>query len=228
MQNRPRRRQNRRLRLQQLQQRCLLAGDLGHNFVEAEDVNLDGRVTPEDVAQILTRISQRLNRYAIGAPDLSSDRATVLLDVDDNGLLTSGDALRIINQLGEPAGGVEALEEGVRDLAAAILSQSLPEAMRLGTALTWLGNLEDRLGIPSADRGPLQRLDADQSGDLSENEVDQALWAVLSEADADGSNSLTHDEIKQARPAETTVQIPSDLAAAALDQLDVNENGALF
>lgn len=217
----------RRLRFQPLQQRYLLAGDMGHNFVEAEDVDLDGDVAVDDAVQLLTRIAQQQNQASIGGSVSSPDHTTMLLDVDDNGSLTTGDVLRVINRLAGPDPNIEALDDGIRDLAAAILTESLPEGMRLGTAIGWLTNIENRFEIPSENQGAFNRLDQDQNGRLTENEVDQALWSFFSPSDTDASNSVTHDEIKQARPAETNVQIPTDLADAAFDHLDIDENDAL-
>ncbi|MCP4887924.1 MAG: hypothetical protein GY904_15065, partial [Planctomycetaceae bacterium] len=81
---------SRKLRLQSLENRNLLAGDVGGEIV-VNDVNGDGHVTAVDALQVINAL-QSQNKGRI-IEDLSS------VDVNQDGVLSARDALGVINQL---------------------------------------------------------------------------------------------------------------------------------
>ncbi|MCA9160247.1 MAG: hypothetical protein KDA72_18070, partial [Planctomycetales bacterium] len=89
----------RRLRLESLEARRLLAADLSanHNYFIAEDVNMDFVVSPMDVLLVINALNQGGAR-SFGEGE-SGDRLTALLDVNGDKMLTPMDALTIINRL---------------------------------------------------------------------------------------------------------------------------------
>lgn len=95
----------RRLRVETLEGRRLLAADLSanHNYFMAEDVNLDFMVTPMDALLVINALNQGGARtFAEGETDTELMH---MLDVNGDKMLTPMDALTIINRLngeGEP------------------------------------------------------------------------------------------------------------------------------
>ena len=143
----------------------------GHNFVEAEDVNLDGQVSAIDALVVINHLD-RLSRDSANSdvPESAGD-TTALRDVNDNGEVSSLDASRVINRLSRGNRSAEELESGIDQLADAILTENLPHGMRPQTAETWLDNLETRTDAPLQRRGAFTRLDANDDGDITEDEV---------------------------------------------------------
>jgi len=90
---------HRRHRLEQLEARLLLVGDIQTNVLHPMDVNGDGQVEPLDALLVLNQIS--LRRLAVqdpGAIDLSQFR-NYSADVNCSGTETPLDALLIVNSL---------------------------------------------------------------------------------------------------------------------------------
>ncbi|MEM1225287.1 MAG: dockerin type I domain-containing protein [Planctomycetota bacterium] len=206
-----------------LERRNLLAGDIGHNFVEAEDVNLDGEVSAIDALNVINELGRRNRGGAVQSGNVSQ----ILADVDSNGQVTPLDALRIINQLSRPQRSPSELEAGADRLAQAILSEDLPGSISQETADRWLERLEHRTETTPSRQGPFNRLDANDDGLISEDEVPEEIWDHVSKADADESGSVTEEELRAARPSEDTVNRPKPEAANAFSKLDANEDGSL-
>ncbi len=82
----------RNLRLESLETRQLLAGDLAHNFLIAEDVNEDFMVSPVDVLLIINKMN------GVNSEGEQAD-SIAMLDVNADGILSAVDALRVINRL---------------------------------------------------------------------------------------------------------------------------------
>ncbi|HBE70180.1 MAG TPA: peroxidase, partial [Planctomycetaceae bacterium] len=83
---------SRRLSSEQLENRQLLAADLGgmqHNHFDPEDVNDDGEVAPNDALMLIN---------ALNRPDASVD-PLLFMDVDNDGFRSPSDVLRIVNRL---------------------------------------------------------------------------------------------------------------------------------
>ena len=82
----------RRLRVESLERRQLLAADGLHNFLQPMDVNDDHQVTPIDALAVINFI----NRDGAARPDL-------FLDVNDDASVAPIDALRVVNYLNRQA-----------------------------------------------------------------------------------------------------------------------------
>lgn len=82
----------RQLRLESLETRQLLAGDLAHNYLIAEDVNEDFMVSPIDALLIINRMNSGNSEGEQAAP-------LGKLDVNADGILSANDVLRVINRL---------------------------------------------------------------------------------------------------------------------------------
>lgn len=94
---------SKRMRLEQLERRELLAADLGfvrHNAIEPMDVNNDAFVTPLDALDIVNE----LNLRSEGRRGATGDRER-FMDVNNDQALTPIDALTVINGLNERARG---------------------------------------------------------------------------------------------------------------------------
>lgn len=109
--NSRRKSRDRRLRLEQLEVRCLLAADSGaQNPIQPFDVNLDTFVTAFDA---LAGINY-LNREGPGP--LLEPTESGFLDVSGDGVMASGDILQVINRL----------NSGLPSLSARLVSDSAP------------------------------------------------------------------------------------------------------
>lgn len=91
---------NRRLRVQNLEQRQLLAADVGflQNVDLPEDVNADGEVSPADALMILNGLADRGPIELVG-PDGQQEGNRRFRDVNGDGRLTPDDALRVLNRM---------------------------------------------------------------------------------------------------------------------------------
>lgn len=96
---RPRSSGARRLRLETLEGRRLLAADLSanHNYFMAEDVNMDFVVSPMDALLVINALNQGGAR-SFGEGETGTE-LNALLDVNGDKMLTPMDALAIINRL---------------------------------------------------------------------------------------------------------------------------------
>ena len=213
----------RRLQIESLEQRRLLAAGLGHNFVEPEDVNLDGYVSSLDALNIINQLSREPNS-SDGNPEAIRS-TSFLLDVDQSGHLSALDALRVINQLPRGEREPESLSEGVRKLAAAIVTEEFPSGLPRQTVVRWLANLEQRTEVSEDRRGAFHRLDSNADGEIEPSEVSTEIWEQISSADANSNAAVTSDELMSNRPAEEEIQRPEN--EGAFIHLDGNEDGAL-
>ncbi|MEZ6133988.1 MAG: Ig-like domain-containing protein [Pirellulaceae bacterium] len=96
----PRTRANRlrALQMESLEGRRLLAGDLvQHNYMIAEDVNVDFIVSPSDALTIINEINRRGTNSAAGEGE--STGVVGKLDVNNDGILSGADVLGVINRL---------------------------------------------------------------------------------------------------------------------------------
>jgi len=88
-----------RLSLESLESRQLLAADGLHNFLQPLDVNDDQRVTAIDALAIINHI----NRQNLPAGESPQSDVSRFLDVSDDGRVEPIDALRVINHLNRGA-----------------------------------------------------------------------------------------------------------------------------
>jgi Dockerin type I domain len=86
---------SRRMFIEGLESRSVLAGDCFHNFVLPEDADASGSVTPLDALVVINRINQSRSAN----PSSPTSSGSGLVDVDADGSLTPLDALSVINQL---------------------------------------------------------------------------------------------------------------------------------
>ena len=214
-------RKRRRLSIQIIEQRRLLAGDLGHNFVEAEDVDIDGQVSANDASLVIDQLVQVEFGQQTPEPD-----DLVFSDVDDSGAVSSIDALRIINQLGSGRDMSE-LQSGIDLLASSILSETLPSGINPRFAHAWLDRLQERFDVPDDQRGPFNHLDRNQNQEIVQGEIDDAIWQQLEPRDLNADEALTDDELQRSRASEIQVQLPVDESGQALDLLDLNASNSL-
>lgn len=91
------------LRLESLERRNLLAGDVFHNYLSPGDVNNDNQVSAIDA---LTVINHLRRTEASGEGEQVGSSA--FADVNDDGRTTAIDALMVINQLNRNAGSLVA------------------------------------------------------------------------------------------------------------------------
>ena len=99
---------HRRIRIETLESRTLMAADVFQNPIDANDVNDDGDVTPADALVVLNRIQRG------GENDAGRDR--MYADVSGDGALSPQDALRVINRIDRDRGTNR--EENRRDRTA--------------------------------------------------------------------------------------------------------------
>ena len=79
---------------------------------------------------------------------------------------------------------------------------------------------------PTDNIDPFARLDADEDGTLTQDEVSSRLWTRLSTADADGDDTVTLAELHEDRQQrEIDVQMPDPEESFAI--LDVNDDAQL-
>jgi len=86
---------SRRMFIEGLESRSVLAGDCFHNFVLPEDADASGSITPLDALVVINRINQSRSAN----PSSPTSSGSGLVDVDADGSLTPLDALSVINQL---------------------------------------------------------------------------------------------------------------------------------
>jgi len=128
------------LRAETLESRTLLAAGFGceHNFVDPEDVNVDGGVTPLDALVVVNQLNDSGEREA------SQDMFT---DVNGDGTLTPLDAMLVINRMaaarhGDNASGAP-IESRINRLRDAIESGNLPDHVDADKAQELLASLEN-------------------------------------------------------------------------------------
>ncbi|NND98676.1 MAG: peroxidase [Pirellulaceae bacterium] len=97
--NRKGRRTRRRLRTEPLETRKLLAANLFHNELLAEDVNEDSAVTPADVLTIINRLSDQSRGNAAGDGAPRPRGPGQMTDVNNDGQDSPADILMVLNRL---------------------------------------------------------------------------------------------------------------------------------
>ena len=87
---------SRKMFVERLENRALLAGDIFHNFVMPEDADASGGVTPLDALVVINELNARI---AGTASDSNSASGRMKTDVDADQAVTPLDALVVINAL---------------------------------------------------------------------------------------------------------------------------------
>ena len=88
--------QSRKMFVENLENRTVMAGDCFHNFVLPEDADASGSVTPLDALVVINRINQSI---ASNASNPNPLHAQGLADVDADAAITPLDALVVIDHL---------------------------------------------------------------------------------------------------------------------------------
>ncbi len=96
---------SRSLRLESLERRNLLAGDVFHNYLSPSDVNNDNQVSALDALTVINRLNRLETVDASGEGEQIESSA--FADVNDDGRTTAIDALMIINQLNLDSGSID-------------------------------------------------------------------------------------------------------------------------
>jgi hypothetical protein len=97
------RRPQRRLAVESLESRSLLAADCFHNFMMPEDADGSGDVSPLDALAIINGLNTA--RFGVEGESAATNRAVKMMDVDADGNLSPLDALVVINYLNESSAG---------------------------------------------------------------------------------------------------------------------------
>jgi len=88
---------SRKMIVESLESRAMMAADAFHNFTMPEDADASGAVTPLDVLVVINRINQSIAGNPTGIAPAGSERAMVDVDADQS--VTPLDALVVINAL---------------------------------------------------------------------------------------------------------------------------------
>lgn len=136
---------SRRMFIEGLESRSVLAGDCFHNFVLPEDADASGSITPLDALVVINRINQSRSEN----PSSPTSSGSGMVDVDADGSLTPLDALSVINQLnsqtsmgatGPRASRVE-VQRRIERIERAIASNVLPPNFTIDDAHAALDTL---------------------------------------------------------------------------------------
>ncbi|MEI6526760.1 MAG: dockerin type I domain-containing protein [Planctomycetota bacterium] len=136
---------SRKMFIEGLESRSVLAGDCFHNFVLPEDADASGSITPLDALVVINRINQSRSAN----PSSPSSSGSGLVDVDADGSLTPLDALSVINQLnaqtsmgaaGPRASRVE-VQRRIERIEQAIATNALPPNFTIDDAHAALDTL---------------------------------------------------------------------------------------
>jgi len=178
---------HRKLGLQSLENRNLLAGDVGVIGVEifASDVNGDGEVTPVDALQVMTAL-QSQNKGGV-VEDLAS------VDVNKDGVLSPRDALVVVNQLNSDRTLLRQSETSLRDRIVERLGNRDPsETLGDGAIRNIAQRLTERRGERESIEGLKELVSAArEDGEVTEEEraeIRERVSTELAERGRDGSN----------------------------------------
>jgi hypothetical protein len=137
---------SRKMFVESLESRSVMAGDCFHNFVLPEDADASGSVTPLDALVVINRINQS---FAGNPTDPNSASRFGMVDVDADASVTPLDALVVIDQLnsqnsssasGSRVSRVE-VQRRIERIEQAIASNVLPPSMTLEDAKSTLETL---------------------------------------------------------------------------------------
>lgn len=173
---------HRKLRLQNLENRNLLAGDVGFEIV-ANDVNGDGHVTASDALQVINALQSQSKGGVI--EDLAS------VDVNQDGVLSPRDALGVINQLIADRTPTWQSDTALRDRVVERLSERDPSAALGDGAIREIAQrLSDRIGDGEAIEGLKELVSvARADGEVTESErveLRERVSTELAERGRDG------------------------------------------
>ncbi|MGI9443249.1 MAG: dockerin type I domain-containing protein [Rubripirellula sp.] len=216
---------SRKLRLQSLENRNLLAGDVGVEIV-ANDVNGDGHVTAVDALQIVNALQTQSKGGVI--EDLSS------VDVNQDGVLSPRDALGVINQLISDRTPRWQSETPLRDRVVERLSDRDPSASLGNGAIREIAQrLAERRGEGESIEGLKELVSAArEDGEVTEAEraeIRERVSTELAERGRDGSNiDPERQERRQTRREERHSERGSmeglkELVSAAREDGEVTE-----
>ena len=167
---RPVSRKHRKLRLQSLENRNLLAGDVGFEIL-ANDVNGDGHVTASDALQVINALQSQSKGGIV--ENLAS------VDVNQDGVLSPSDALGVINQLTRQS------ETVLRDRIVERLSDRDPSAsLGDGAILEIAQRLSDRIGEGESIEGMKELVSAARA-DVDPERREQLRERIAARRDAD-------------------------------------------
>ena len=175
---------SRKLRLQSLENRNLLAGDVGVEF-QPSDVNGDGAVTPVDVVQVINALQSQREGGVV--ENLST------VDVNQDGILSPRDALGVINQLNSDRILRGQSETPLRDRIAERLGDRDPsETLGNGAIREIAQRLAERRGEGESIEGLRELVSAArEDGEITEGEraeIREQVSTELAERGRDGSN----------------------------------------
>lgn len=215
---------HRKLRLQSLENRNLLAGDVGVEIF-ASDVNGDGKVTPVDALQVINAL-QSQNKGGV-VEDLSS------VDVNKDGVLSPRDALGVINQLNSDRMLGRQAETPLRDRVVERLSDRDPsETLGNGAIREIAQRLAERRGEGESIEGWKELVSAArEDGEVTEEEkaeIRERVSTEMAERGRDGSNiDPERQERRQERREERGERGPieglKELVSAAREDGEVTE-----
>ena len=218
----------RKLRLQGLENRNLLAGDVGVEFF-ASDVNGDGKVSPVDTLQVINALQSQKEGGVV------EDFASV--DVNKDGVLSPRDAIVIINQLNSDRVLSRQSETPLRDRVAERLGDRDPsETLGNGAIREIAQRLAERRGEGESTEGLKELVSAArEDGEVTEEEraeIRERVSTELAERGRDGSNmdperqerrQERREERRERRGARASIEGLKELVSTAREDGEVTE-----
>jgi hypothetical protein len=227
---------NRRMGVESLETRSLMAGDILHNFMMPEDTDGSGSITPLDALVVINRINQS-DRAAVARV---VENAVRLVDVDADNSLTPLDALVVINQINSSTLGADIaqavrasrvdVQRRIERIEQAIVDNALPPNLTVEVAEGILRTLRsggrpelgDRMVdgrmhwreevVPSVDE-PIGDQPADDSSDPhSPSRVDRFVDALSQRLASFGVSSEIIETISDEITAACEADNPLDLS----------------
>ena len=219
---------SRKLRLQSLENRNLLAGDVGVEIV-ANDVNGDGHVTAVDALQVINALQSQSKGGVI--EDLST------VDVNQDGVLSPRDALGVINQLISGRTPRWQSETPLRDRVVERLSDRDPsETLGNGAIREIAQRLAERRGEGKSIEGLKELLTAAREDggvtDVERAEIRELISTELAERGHDGSNidperqerrQERREERRERRGERESIEGLKELVSAAREDGEVTD-----
>lgn len=220
---------HRKLGLQSLENRNLLAADVGVE-IYATDVNGDGEVTPFDVLQVVNALHTQKDGGIV------EDFASV--DVNKDGVLSAGDALGVINQLNSESTPSRQSETPLRNRIAERFGDRDPsEALGNGAISEIAQRLAERRGVRASTDGLRELVTAArEDGEVTEEEgaeIRERVSSELAERGRDGSKldperqerrQERREERRERRGERESIEGLKELVTAARDDGQVTED----